>query len=77
VFLAARAVRSGLLSRRQLQGDTWRSVLHGVYVHRDVPITHELRTRAATLLVPDAVVTGRSAAVLWDLDLAQPGATSS
>jgi len=72
VFLAADAVRSGLLSRRQLEGGAWRSVLRGVYVHRDVPVTHELRTRAATLLVPGAVVTGRSAAVLWGLDLARP-----
>jgi hypothetical protein len=72
VFLAADAVRSGLLSRRQLEGDAWRSVMRGVYVHRDVPVTHELRTRAATLLVPEAVVTGRSAAALWDLDLARP-----
>ena len=72
VLFAADAVRSGLLSRRQLEGNAWRSVLRGAYVHRDVPITHELRTRAATLLVPAAVVTGRSAAVLWDLDLAEP-----
>jgi hypothetical protein len=41
-----------------------------VYVHRDVPLTHELRTRAAVVLLPAAVVTGRSAAVLWDVDLA-------
>jgi very-short-patch-repair endonuclease len=41
-----------------------------VYVHRGVPITHELRARAAVVLLPESVVTGRSAAVLWDVDLA-------
>jgi very-short-patch-repair endonuclease len=70
VFLGATAVRDGLLTRRQLERDSWRSVLRGVYAHRAVPVTHELRARAAVLLLPDAVVTGRSAAVLWDLDLA-------
>jgi hypothetical protein len=43
-----------------------------VYVHRDVPVSHELRARAATTLLPDAVLTGRSAAVLWGVDLAGP-----
>nr|WP_239520596.1 DUF559 domain-containing protein [Blastococcus saxobsidens] len=62
-----------MLTRRQLEGPTWRAVLRGVYVHRDQPVTHELRTRAAVLLVPAAVVTGRSAAVLWGLDLARAG----
>ena len=72
MFVGAEAVRAGPLSRRQLDGKAWRAVLRGVYVHRDVPVTHELRTRAATLLLPGAVVTGRSAAVLWGLDLAGP-----
>lgn len=72
VFLGVHAVRSGLLTPRQLQRDCWRSVLRGVYVHRDVPVTHELRARAASLLLPDAVVTGRSAATLWGVGLAQP-----
>jgi very-short-patch-repair endonuclease len=44
-----------------------------VYVHRDVPVTHELRVLAvAALLVSEAVVTGCSAAVLWGVDLAGP-----
>jgi hypothetical protein len=44
-----------------------------VYAHRDVPVTHELLARGAVLLLPGAVVTGRSAAVLWGVDLAGPG----
>jgi very-short-patch-repair endonuclease len=35
-------------------------------------VTHELLARGAVALLPGAVVTGRSAAVLWGLDLAGP-----
>jgi hypothetical protein len=69
VFLGSAAVRRGLLTSRQLDGPSWRRLFHGVYVHRDVEVTHELRARAARLLLPDGVVTGRSAAVLWGVDL--------
>jgi hypothetical protein len=69
VFVGSAAVRAGLLTRRQLQGDTWRRLLHDVYVHREVPLTHELRARAAVARLPQAVITGRSAAVVWGLEL--------
>lgn len=72
VFRGSDVVRAGLLTRRQLCGDTWRRLFHDVYVHREVPLTHELRARGATLLFPSAVVTGPSAAVLWGVDLAGP-----
>ena len=39
-------------------------------MHRDVAVTHELCVRGALLLLPGAVVSGRSAAVLWGVDLA-------
>ncbi|RBY77990.1 hypothetical protein DQ239_09800 [Blastococcus sp. TF02-09] len=71
-FLGSSAVAAGLLSLRQLEGATWRRLVHGVYVHRDVPVTHALRAEAALLRLPGAVVTGRSAAVLWGVDLAGP-----
>jgi hypothetical protein len=66
-------VASGLLSRRQLAGPSWRRLFHDVYAHRDLPVTHELLARAAVVLLPDAVVTGCSAAVLWGVDLVGPG----
>lgn len=68
-FLASEAVRSGLLTHRRLRGGTWRRLFQDVYVHRDVPVTHELRAEAVTLLLPAAVVSGGSAAVLWGVDL--------
>lgn len=72
VFRGADAVRLGLLTRRQLDGPTWRRLFPDVHVHRDVPVTHELRARAASTLLPAAVVTGCSAAVFWGVDLAGP-----
>jgi hypothetical protein len=72
-FRGSQAVRDGLLTPRQLRGRSWRRLFPDVYVHVDVDLTHELRARAATrLLYPGAVVTGRSAAVLWGVPLAGP-----
>jgi hypothetical protein len=69
-FLGWWAVDEGLLTPDQLRSSAWRRVFRGVYVHRDVPITHRIRAHAACVLLPEAVVTGRSAAVLWGVDLA-------
>jgi hypothetical protein len=63
-------VRAGLLTRRQLDGPTWRRLFRDVYVHAGVEVTHQLRAAAATVLLPEAVVSGRSAAVLWGVELA-------
>ena len=71
-FLGRDAVRAGLLSRRQLESRAWRRLFRDCNVHGDVPVTHLLRVEAACLLLPDAVVSGRSAAVLWGVDLAGP-----
>lgn len=64
-FRGSDAVRAGLVTPRQLYGSSWRRLFQDVYVHRSVPLTHELRAEAATVLLSGAVVTGRSAAVLW------------
>ena len=68
-FLGNDAIRRGLLTRRQLRGQVWSRLFDGVYIHRDVEVTHEIRARAAWLRVPRAVVTGGSAAALWGVDV--------
>ena len=71
VFRGTDVVRRGLLSPAQLRGPTCRQVFRDVYVDARVPDTHRLRARAAArLLLPGAVVSGLSAAVLWGVDLA-------
>jgi hypothetical protein len=72
-FRGSTAVRAGLITHRRLAGATWRRLFQDVYVHRDVPVTHALRAGAVSLLLPRAVVSGCSAAVLWGVDLAGPG----
>jgi hypothetical protein len=71
VFRGSQVVRAGLLTRRQLDGPTWRRLFRDVYVHAGADVTHELRAGAASLLFPEALVTGRSAAVLWGVPLAE------
>jgi hypothetical protein len=72
VFRGSWAVREGLLSWRQLEGRAWRRLFQDVYVQAAVPVTHALRADAACVLLPQAIVTGRSAAVLWGVDLVGP-----
>ena len=72
-FRGSAAVADGLLTPRQLRGQTWRRLFPDVYVHRDVEVTHALRAEAAGRLVLTAdVVTGVSAAALWGVELAGP-----
>jgi very-short-patch-repair endonuclease len=74
VFRGSAAVRDGLLTPAQLRSSAWRRLFPGVYLHRDVPVTHALRAHAAArIVVPGAVVTGRSAATLRGVPLAGPG----
>ncbi|MGY1667561.1 endonuclease domain-containing protein [Geodermatophilus sp. SYSU D00696] len=74
VFRGSSVVSAGLLTENELWGPAWRRAFRDVYACTTVDLTHQLRARAAAvLLVPGAVVSGRSAAVLWDLRLA--GAT--
>jgi hypothetical protein len=74
VFRGSDAVDAGLLSRRSLAGRSWRRLYPDVYVHHDVPVTHELRAHGAAVLLPAAVVSGPSAAVLWGLPLVDAAA---
>jgi very-short-patch-repair endonuclease len=70
-FRGSEAVTNGVLTRNELRGPAWRPLFRDVYVDAAVPITHRIRAKAAAgLLIPDAVVSGVSAAVLWGVDLA-------
>lgn len=72
MFRGSTAVGQGLLTPNQLRSPVWRRLFEDVYLHVDNPVSHVLRARAAAgLVVPGAVVTGRSAAVLWGVELAE------
>ena len=71
VFRGTDVVRRGLLTPARLRGPSCRRLFRDVYVDARVPDSHRLRARAAArLLLPGAVVSGPSAAVLWGVDLA-------
>lgn len=71
VFRGSDAVAAGLLTRRQLRGKSVTRLFRDVYVDAATTVTHEVRCRGATLILPaDAVVTGRSAATVRGAGLA-------
>ncbi|MGY1591275.1 endonuclease domain-containing protein [Geodermatophilus sp. SYSU D00708] len=71
VFRGTDVVDRGLLTPAALRGPSCRRVHRDVYVDARVPDSHRLRARAAArVLLPGAVVSGLSAAVLWGVELA-------
>ncbi|MGY1787180.1 hypothetical protein [Geodermatophilus sp. SYSU D00698] len=73
VFRGSSQVTAGRLTRGQLRSTAWQRLFRDVYACSSVPVTHEVRAGAAALLLmPGAVVSGRSAAVLWGVDAAGP-----
>jgi len=69
VFRGTAAVRRGWLTANDLRGPAWHRLFPDVYADARLERTHALRARAAgAVLLPHAVVSGVSAAVLWGLD---------
>jgi hypothetical protein len=72
-FRGSDVLSSGLLTPNQLRGPAWRRLFPDVYAHTGLPVTHLLRAQtAARWVVPDATVTGRSAAAFWGVELTGP-----
>lgn len=68
VFRGSAAVAGSRLTRGELRSSAWRRLFADVYVCACVPDTHANRAIAAAgTLLPGAVVSGPSAAVLWGL----------
>jgi very-short-patch-repair endonuclease len=69
VFRGSSAVGRGLLTANDLRGPAWRRLFPDVYADAALQVTHALRARAAaSVLLPHAVVSGASAAVLWGFE---------
>jgi hypothetical protein len=63
LFIGSHAVAEGALTKRQLESGWYRRVLRNVYADPGVRHDHELRARAAALLMPaEGAIGGRSAA---------------
>jgi very-short-patch-repair endonuclease len=71
VFRGSAVVAAGTLTRNELRSRAWSRLFHDVYVCSCVPVSHAVRAiAAASTLLPGAVVSGRSAAVLWGVEAA-------
>jgi hypothetical protein len=71
LFRGSEAVAAGLLTRGQLRGPSVKRLFRDVYVDSGTTVTHEVRCRGATLLLPaDVAITGRSAATVRGASLA-------
>jgi hypothetical protein len=73
VFRGSEQVERGLVTPAQLRSTAWRRLFPDVYACSTLPLDHARIARAAArLLLPTSTVSGRSAAVLWGVDLAGP-----
>jgi very-short-patch-repair endonuclease len=71
MFRGSVAVAAGEVSWSQLGGGSYVRLFRDVYVPAGVPVTHQLRCAAATMIIPPkAVITGRSAATVRGVPLA-------
>jgi hypothetical protein len=72
LFRGSTVVARGRLTRGELRSPAWQRLFRDVYACSEVTLTHEVRAvAAAAILLPGAVVTGRSAAVLWGIPAAE------
>lgn len=71
-FRGSAAVTAGWLTRNQLRGPGFVRLHRDVHLRAGVELSQLVRARAAQLLLPGAVVTGRSAAWLWGVDVDGP-----
>ena len=63
IFLGSHALAEKRVTRRQLASGLYRRLIHNVYADPALPDDHQLRARAAALVMPrDAAIGGRSAA---------------
>ena len=73
IFRGSTAVHSGRLTRAQLRTSAWRRVFPDVYACTSLAVTHRISAIAAAgVLLPGAIVCGRSAAALWGVPLVGP-----
>ncbi|MGH3673419.1 MAG: endonuclease domain-containing protein [Pseudonocardiaceae bacterium] len=72
VFRGSDAVAGGALTAEQLRAPQFRRLYRDVYLPAGMPITHARRCEGLALILPsDAAITGRSAATLRGIPLAQ------
>jgi hypothetical protein len=74
-FRHADAIANGALTRHHVVDGSFRPLFTGVSVRIEVTVTLALRAAGAVLAYPGAVVAGRAAAAMWDVDTASADTT--
>jgi hypothetical protein len=73
VFRGTEALAAGIVTTEQLRGPGVRRLFRDVYLPAGMRFTHQMRCEGAALVAPpEAVLTGRSAATVLGVELAQP-----
>ncbi|GAA1866153.1 DUF559 domain-containing protein [Pseudonocardia ailaonensis] len=73
LFRGTDAIAQGMITHRDLRAGRYRRLFRDVYTWNGVPVTHELRARAAAMALPAGVViTGRSAAAVRGAPICWP-----
>ena len=65
LFIGSHALSEGFLTKRQLESGAFRRVLHNVYADPGIVHDHELKSRAAALLMPPGAAIGGRSAAAW------------
>lgn len=72
-FRGSQAISERIVTPKQLRSPLFVRLFRDVYLPAAMPVTHDLRCRAAALVLPEhAVLTGHSAASIYGLNLASP-----
>lgn len=72
VFRGSVALAEEAVTRWQLQSNLYRRLFQDVYIPAGIPVTHEVRCRGVALIAPpEAMLTGRSAAAVYGVELAR------
>lgn len=65
LFVGSHAVSEGFLTKRQLESGVYRRVLRNVYADPGLVHDHQLKARAASLLMPPGAAIGGRSAAAW------------
>jgi hypothetical protein len=72
VFIGSHAIADHMITPKQLHSNLYRRLFQDVFIPAGIPVTHAVRCQGAALIAPaEAVVTGRSAATLYGVELAR------
>ena len=72
MFVGSHAIADDMVTHKQLHSNLYRRLFQDVFIPAGLQVTHTVRCQGVALIAPaEAVITGRSAAALYGVDLAR------